>query len=144
MTEKRVSRAKQPLRNLRILVFDNAAPDTRELLRSMLKESGASVVVAQSVDAALEMYRQHPPHVLVADITLGYSNGYGLIQEIREHNIEYRGFTAAIAITASASPEDEERAIAAGFNAYLAKPFTQVDIVNTVVQVWRDSHKLAA
>ena len=140
---KRASRAKRPLTNFRILVFDNDR-DRCKLLRSMLKDSGASVVVAQSVDAALEMYRRHPPHVLVAGISLSFSDAYGLIRAIREHNIEYRGFTPAIAITPSGSPEHEKRAIAAGFNACLTEPFSQVDIVNAVTQVWRDSLDLAA
>jgi CheY-like chemotaxis protein len=110
----------------------------------MLKESGASVDVAQSVDAALEAYRRHPPHVLIADVSFGYSDGYSLIQAIREHNIEYRGFTPAIAITDFASPEDEKRAIDAGFNAYLTMPFSQADIVSAITQVWREARDLAA
>src|SRR4051812_14524134 len=125
------SRLNGPLKHFRVLVVDDAR-DTGELLRSMLKESGASVVVARSEDAALRAYRRHPPHVLIAAIRRGYSEGHRLIQAIRDHNLEYRGFTPAIAITASR--EDKKRAIAAGFNAALTKPFSQTDIVNVVIQ----------
>jgi CheY-like chemotaxis protein len=110
----------------------------------MLETSGASVVVAQSLDDAVAKYRQHPPHVLVVDIRPGYWNEFSLIQEIRDYNVEYRGFTPAIAIMSCSSPDDEKRAIDAGFNAHLTWPFTQRDIVSAVIKVWRDSHDVAA
>lgn len=137
------NRATGPLEHLRILVVADF-PDTCELLRSMLETSGASVVVAQSFDAAVAKYRQHPPHVLVVDIRPGYWNEFSLIQDIRDHNIEYRGFTPAIAIMTFPSPDDEKRAIDAGFNAHITWPVTQTDIVRAVIKVWRDSHDMAA
>lgn len=131
------------LQNNMILVVDDDA-DTCELLRTVLEESGASVVVAQSVDAALETFHRCPPHAVVADIRLGSSDGYALIQAIRQLNVEYRGFTPAVAITAYASPEDEERAMAAGFNAYLPKPFDPADVVRVIGEALRAPADLAA
>lgn len=122
------------LENTSILVVDDDA-DTCEVLRSVLEESGASVVVADSVETALEAFRQTPPHAVVADIRLGTSDGYALIKAIQELNLEYKGFTPVIAITGFASPEDEERAMAAGFKAYLRKPFDPADIVNVIAKV---------
>jgi CheY-like chemotaxis protein len=53
-----------------------------------------------------------PPHVVIADIRLGTSDGYALIKAIRELNFEYEGFMPAVAVTGYASPEEEERALA--------------------------------
>jgi len=114
-----------------ILIVDDDI-DTCELLRSAFEESGASVVTAQTVDDALTEFRQCPPHAVISDIRLGVSDGYALIKAIRDLNVEYRGFTPAIAITGFASPEDEEKAMSAGFNAYFPKPFEPADIVNAI------------
>jgi CheY-like chemotaxis protein len=119
------------LENITVLVVDDDA-DTLDLLRSVLEESGASVVTAQSVDDALEAFRQSPPHAVVADIRLGVSDGYALIKAIREFNIEYKGSTPVIAITGYASPDDRERAIAAGFNSYFPKPLNPPDVVAAI------------
>jgi CheY-like chemotaxis protein len=37
-----------------------------------------------------------------------------------------------IAVTGYATPEDERRAKAAGFNAYIQKPFVPADVVSTL------------
>jgi CheY-like chemotaxis protein len=131
------------LSNKKILVVDDDG-DTRELLRFTLEQYGADVVLAQSVDAALKNYREAPPHAVVADIRLGISDGYALIQMIRENDIEYRGFTPAIAVTGFASREDEERAMMAGFNAYLAKPFDPEELVTTIASLLSGSGHQAA
>jgi CheY-like chemotaxis protein len=73
------------LENTTILVVEDEADD-RELLRSVLEQSGATVVTAESVDAALEIHRQYPPHAVITDIRLGCSDGYAFIKAIRENN----------------------------------------------------------
>src|SRR5690348_16878565 len=119
------------LKNKTILVVDDDA-DTRDLLCIILKDAGADVVAADSVEAALQTYRQDPPHGVVADIRLGSSDGYALIKKIRETDLEYRGFTATVALTGFASPEDRTRALAAGFNVYIAKPFEPAEVVQSL------------
>jgi two-component system, OmpR family, response regulator len=110
-----------------LVVADDA--NTRDLLRRALGEAGANVVTADSVESAFETYRQSPPHAVVSDLRLGTSDGYALIKAIRETDVEYRGSTVVLALTASASPEEQKRAFAAGFNAYIAKPFDPDEIV---------------
>ena len=126
------------LQNMTILVIDDDA-DTCELLRTMLDEYGANVVVANSVEAALALCRRTPPHLVVSDIRLGSSDGFALIEAIRKYNREYRGFTPAIAITGFVAPGDEERAMASGFNAYIHKPFDPADLINTITSLLRST-----
>jgi CheY-like chemotaxis protein len=131
------------LKNITILIIDDDA-DTCELLRTLLKEYGTNVMVANSVDAALALCRRAPPHLVVSDIRLGSSDGFALIETIRQYNKEYRGYTPAIAITGFGSPGDEERALAAGFNAYIPKPFDPIDLINTITSLLRNTAGLAA
>ena len=122
------------LENKTILVVDDNE-DIRYLLKAILEQAGAVVSTAKSVHEAIDVFRNSPPHAVVVDIRLGTSDGYALIEEIRKINAEYRGSTPAIAVTGYASPEDEERAMSAGFTAYFSKPFEPDDIVRTISTV---------
>jgi CheY-like chemotaxis protein len=121
------------LLNTTILVVDDDA-DTGQLLRSVFEQAGASVATVSSVDSALETFRHCPPHAVVIDIRLGASDGYALIHAIRELNRAYKGFTPAIAMTGYAAPEEKERALAEGFNAFFAKPFDPFEVVEAMTR----------
>jgi CheY-like chemotaxis protein len=116
-----------------VLIVDDSL-DTVELLRTLLEEFGATVMVAQSVDGAVRAFRRSPAHAIVTDIRIGDSDGYELLDAIRKCNVEYKGFTPVIAVTGYASPEDEGRAMTAGFFAYLPKPFEPEDLVGVVAK----------
>jgi CheY-like chemotaxis protein len=131
------------LENKTIMVVEDDA-DTREILRVALEEAGANVVTAHSVEAAFQTYRQSPPHAVIADIRLGTSDGYELIKTIRETDAEYRGVTPVIAVTGFASPEDKQRAIAAGFNFYVTKPFDPADVVAAITKLLSSCYDKAA
>jgi len=122
------------LKNIAIMVVEDDK-DSGELLRKILAETGADVVLANSVEAALALCRRNPPHLVISDIRLGSSDGFALIEAIREYNREYRGFTPAIALTGFVARGDEERAMAAGFNAYIRKPFNPADLISTITSV---------
>jgi CheY-like chemotaxis protein len=119
------------LTNTTILLVDDNI-DSCDLLRFAFEGFGASVVAAQSVNAALEAFRRCPPHAVIADIRIGTSDGYELLKAIRDTNAEYKGFTPVIAVTGFASPEDRDRAMAAGFSGYFSKPFNPAELVEAV------------
>ena len=131
------------LKNTKVLIVDDNA-DTCDLLRVVLEQSGASVAVAQTVDGALHVFRRNPAHAIITDIRLGNSDGYALLEAIRKCNIEYKGFTPVVALTGYASPEDEERAQVAGFDAYLRKPFDPDLVVNAISKALKGRTDLAA
>lgn len=131
------------LRNVTVLAVDDD-DDTRELLRVVLEDAGAKAVTADSAEAALSLYRVAPPDIIVSDMRLGSSDGYAFIAAIREYNREYRGFTPAIALTGFAYPGDEPRAIAAGFDAYIRKPFNPESLVLTITALLRKQRQDAA
>jgi len=125
-----------------LLVEDDE--DTAELLRTIFEQQDAEVITAASVEAAIEAHRRYPAHMVVSDIRLGSSDGFALIAAIRSHDKEYRGFTPAVALTGYSSPGDEERARAAGFDAYIQKPFDPAILTRTVAALLRRSADLAA
>jgi CheY-like chemotaxis protein len=129
--------------NTTVLVVDDDE-DICELLRNILEARSANVVTANSAEAALALYRLHPPDIIVSDMRLGSSDGYAFITTIREYNKEYRGFTPAIALTGFRYPGDEDRAIRAGFNAYIYKPFRPETLIDTITRLLREQRYDAA
>jgi CheY-like chemotaxis protein len=132
------------LKKIRVLVFDEDAVD-RELLQSvLLQESSAFVDETQFVASALEMHRRTPYHVILAGIQTGSWAAYELLKAIQETDREYRGFTPVVAVSELASTKDKQRALDAGFDDYITRPFAAADVINTIVQVLNDAAKRAA
>ena len=141
---KRRYRKQGFLNKVRVLVFDDDAANCEILRAALLQQSGALISVTQSVETALQMHRRTPYHVVIAGLQPGSWTGYELLKAIRETDVEYRGFTPALAVSGFSSPEDEQRAIDAGFNAYISRPFGASDITDAIIQVLHDSDNLAA
>jgi PAS domain S-box-containing protein len=120
-----------------LLVEDEA--DARELARTYLSERGARVKSAASVDEALQMLRWFQPDVVVSDIGLPGRDGYELVRELRRSSTPSHAELRAIALTAFAQREDEERALGSGYQAHLAKPIDLARLAATIRSVLDDS-----
>ena len=119
-----------PVTGLRVLVVDDQA-DARELLRRLLAEQGCEVDVAASAEEALAFITAGGWDVLLTDIGMPGTDGYELLRSVRAMNAGQK----AIAVTAFARPEDRERALAAGFDAHVAKPVNPVRLLQAVAEV---------
>jgi len=111
---------KPGLHNVRVLIVDDHE-DTLEFLAAALAEYGAHVDVARSVQGALRVLAEARPDALVSDISMPGEDGFELMRRVRTHATASPRLTA-IALTAHARAEDRDRALAAGFQMYLAKP----------------------
>ena len=60
--------------------------------------------------------------LLLADIGMPEQDGYALIEAVRARAARENGMIPAIAVTAFASLEERDRALAAGYNFHVAKP----------------------
>ena len=87
---------------------------------------------AATVGEALEVFDKWKPSVLVSDIGMPSEDGYDLIRRVRARDVERGGRIPALALTGYASAEDAARAMAAGYQAHLAKPVAPSDLVYTV------------
>jgi PAS domain S-box-containing protein len=99
-----------------LLVEDD--PDGCDLMQMMLRRFGAEVTAVSTAAAALESVRVRRPDVLVSDIGLPDGDGFALLKRVRESNHDL----PAVAVTAYASRQDVAKALAAGFQAHVAKP----------------------
>ncbi|MBU8899693.1 hypothetical protein DRW03_24970 [Corallococcus sp. H22C18031201] len=122
------------LEGLRVLVVDDES-DARELMAALLTRVGAQVQLASSVHEALEHVRRLPPTVLVTDVGLPGDDGYALLYRLRELPWDSGGGVPALAITALARREDRDRALRAGFSAFVAKPLDAVELLTAVARL---------
>ena len=108
------------LRDIHVLLVEDEA-DTRDLLTTMMVESGARVTAVQSASEALNAIASDVPDILVSDIGMPKESGYELIRKIRAMDSAVAAIPA-IALTAYAGNADRRRALVAGFHIHLAKP----------------------
>jgi len=122
------------LTGIRVLAVDDD-PDTRELLKVLLTEYGAEVLIVSSGAEVLENLEFFQPDVLVSDLGMPNIDGYTLIQYIRTLPHEKGGQTPAIALTAYARIDDHQRAITSGYQQYLTKPLEPEHLLQAVIAI---------
>lgn len=127
----------QALAGMRILVVDDE-PDCAILTGYMLSQWGADVKVVISATEALdifERYEEWPPDILVSDIQMPGIDGYALMRRVRKMDPDRGGNIPAIALTACAQAEDRIRALVAGFQIHITKPFEIVELLAVVESI---------
>jgi PAS domain S-box-containing protein len=128
--------AGRTLAGVRVLLVEDHF-DTAEMVRATLTLHGAHVRVAQSLGEALVMLGGSEFDVLVSDVGMPDGNGYELVQRLRERERAVgRGPLPAVAVTAFAGSEARERALAAGFSDYAAKPIEPAALIETVARAY--------
>jgi two-component system CheB/CheR fusion protein len=113
----------------RALVVDDA-PDVTEMISLLLQYAGYEVVTVYSGQQALDAARSNAFDVIVSDIGMPGMNGYELAEQLRGFD-SYRA-TPMIAVTGFSMYDDRDRALAAGFNAFLTKPVNPRDLISLV------------
>ena len=109
-------------------------PDARALLERILEDHGAIVTSFASADAALTALKASRPGVIVSDVGMPGMDGFQMIRALRAG--ESRDVRIpALALTAFARAEDRKRALQAGFQAHLAKPFDVGELVLLVADL---------
>ena len=106
-------------RQLRILVVDDNI-DSAESLSLLLESNGNDLRLAHDGEAAVNVARSFLPDVVLLDIGLPGLSGY----QVAEHLRAFRETKHAVlvALTGYGQPEDQRRALDAGFNYHLVKP----------------------
>jgi len=132
-TRKTVRQETPPLSlsGIRVLVVDDDA-DSRNLVKRLLEDYGAQVLLAGSVDEALAIFASQRPDVILSDIGMPDRDGYDLLRNIRSLSIEQGRNVPAAALTALARAEDRKRAMLAGFQSHITKPVDPGELVAVV------------
>jgi PAS domain S-box-containing protein len=134
--QRPAGRAEKVLQGAQVLVVEDDA-DACEMLSMILGDRGAQVRIARDYESALQVLGEQWPDVLVSDIGLPGRDGYELMRRVREAGTQRSARLPAIALTAFSRAEDEAMALAAGFDAHLAKPLKPHELIGTVARMLR-------
>lgn len=96
--------------------------DNRRILRDLLTSAGFEFIEAETGLDGVKMAKLHQPDLILMDLQLPGIDGYEAARQIRSEPT--LSSVAIIAVTSYALSGDEQRALAAGCNAYVSKPYS--------------------
>ena len=115
-----------------ILIADDF-DDNRELLKLVLEPDGYLVREARDGAECVELARERPPDLALIDLSMPRLDGWTVLRELRAD--ERTRAVRCVAVTAFAGEEDRRRALDAGFDAYISKPFRARELTETVARL---------
>ncbi|KHK02502.1 PAS domain-containing hybrid sensor histidine kinase/response regulator [Desulfovibrio sp. TomC] len=129
---------------LRVLLVEDERVN-RLAVGGLLRRHGHTVLEASSGQSALEIFEREPVDAVLLDIQMPGMSGLDTLSILRDQSIH--GPKAAVPIlvvTAHAMAGDRERFLAAGANAYLAKPVEDAALQAALAQAMRRKNGNAA
>jgi CheY-like chemotaxis protein len=111
-----------------LLVEDD--PVNRVLAKRILSAHGFPFAEATNGEEALEQAKARRPDVVLMDLSLPVMNGWDAVARMRQ--IPDLANVPVIAVTAHAMRGDREKALEAGCDDYLSKPYRPAELVDAI------------
>ncbi len=115
-----------------ILLADDDA-DMRLLVYATLDDPAYRVVEAEDGLMALELARKERPDLLVLDWMMPGMSGIDVARTLRQE--PPTAHLPIILLTANGQQQDQEQGRAVGVSAYLVKPFSPLELLDTVQEI---------
>ncbi|WP_197064952.1 hybrid sensor histidine kinase/response regulator [Leptolyngbya sp. KIOST-1] len=122
------------LGGIRLLVVDDH-PATLDLLATLLKQQGATVLTAASALEAMEKLESFRPDLLISDIGMPIADGHTLIQAIRALPADQGGQVPALAFTSYCQDSDYQQTRTSGYQRHIAKPLEIDQLIEAIVDM---------
>jgi DNA-binding response OmpR family regulator len=103
-----------------------------ELVKAYLEKEGYATVEASDGEAALELWREEKPDLVVLDILMPQVDGLEFCREVRKESN-----TPIIILSARTQEEDRLEGLELGADDYVTKPFSPRELVARVRAVLR-------
>jgi CheY-like chemotaxis protein len=116
----------------RVLVVDDA-PESRELLTSLLDPVGFCVRLAANGEEAVAAFAEWQPHAILMDMRMPVMSGYEATRRIRA--AEGDAHVAIIAVTASAFSEMRQAVYDAGVDELITKPIHGSELLGAIGRI---------
>src|SRR5262249_14531105 len=110
-----------------ILVVEDNVDNRRILVYRLRRIGDFRIVEASNGQEALEAVGAERPDLIFMDLKMPVMDGWEATQRIRSLEKGHR--TPIIALTAQAMAGDEQKALAAGCDDYVAKPIVDPEVV---------------
>jgi CheY-like chemotaxis protein/HPt (histidine-containing phosphotransfer) domain-containing protein len=131
----------QPSQRLRVLVADDHEAN-RQLATTVLTKRGHRCAEVTDGHEALTLLEREPIDIVLMDVQMPSMDGFQATAAIRDKERTTGRHLPIIALTAHAMKGDREKCLAAGMDAYLAKPLRPrelVALVESIVQASTDA-----
>ncbi len=119
------------LTNAKVLIVDDDI-NICELLRLYVEKEGFSAIVANDGVAAVDMFKQNSPDLILLDIMLPKLDGWQVCREIRKNSV-----VPIIMLTAKGEVFDKVLGLELGADDYVTKPFETKEIIARIKAVLR-------
>ncbi len=110
-----------------ILVVEDNLDNRRILVYRLRRIAEFDILEASNGQEALQIVECHPPDLIFMDLKMPIMDGWEATRQIRARESGRR--IPIIALTAQAMAGDEQKALAAGCDDYVAKPIVDPNIV---------------
>ena len=107
--------------------------DLRTLVRMTLEDPSIRIVEAANGEEAIHMARDTHPDLMLLDWMMPGRTGLEVVQTLRQD--PNTADIPVIMLTSRNQKEDIDRATAAGVQAHLTKPFSPLELLQTVERV---------
>ena len=111
-----------------LMIEDNE--DNRRIIRDLLASTDYELIEAQDGAAGLTMAATHKPDLILMDIQLPVIDGFEATQRLKADPALRH--IPIVAVTSYALSGDDAKALAAGCDAYIAKPFSPRQLLSKV------------
>jgi len=116
-------------RALRVLLVEDSA-DNRLLIRAYLRNTPHEIVEADNGAVALTAFQRETFDLVLMDMQMPVMDGFTATQEIRKWERALgRRHTPVVALSANALPEEIQRSLTAGCDAYMVKPVRKAQLL---------------
>jgi CheY-like chemotaxis protein len=114
------SQGMSPLRGISILLIEDN-PDVRDLTVLVLERRGARMTVAENGAEGFTKLRADCPDLVLCDLIMPVMDGFEFARRVRQ--TPECAHARLVALTSRRDDDAYVRALAAGFDAFLEKPF---------------------
>jgi len=107
----------------------------RDLLKAYLASSGCDVMTAPDGHTALELALEQPPDLALVDVQMPRMDGLALCRALK--STPATQFMPVVIVTALDSEDDEVKAIDAGADDFVTKPYSSTVLLTRVRSLLR-------
>ncbi len=119
----------------KILIVDDHA-DIRRLIRMTLEFEDYEIREAADGDAALQAAAEMQPDLVLLDVMMpGSVNGLEVCRRLRSAAAPGSG-PRVIMLSARGQASDREAGLQAGADTYLVKPFSPLQLISCIAELW--------
>jgi CheY-like chemotaxis protein len=121
-------------KNAKVLIVDDSK-ESVDLLQYFLKPAGFQILKASDGPAALDFVEKEMPDIILLDIMLPKLNGYEVCEKLKKNQNTFH--IPIIMITVLKELKDKIRALEAGADDFISKPFDNVELITRVKSLLR-------